>query len=310
MKRTLNSVCVGVTAALGAAAAAPAAADVLSVSFVGDLTQYTGPASQDPFDPFTPLGGAIAATPDLARFDGQFIVKGFDPTIRGTQTFTFGPGPGSDPNVQFFLHSPILERVEAFTTRLAGGNALGVPTNTKILLPRTVNSTTTDEVGVTTTGFFGTGTLTVVDGVPVNFTYNQGADTLQSFDFRFNPLSLEDLTINSSDQFTLTETFDLDSPGAADDAPYGFNTTLSAFPGSTILTTTKGIIDAELTLGTLLDAKASDGGVPIADPFADFDGTWFQYQAGDVTASIVVVPSPWSAAVIGLAGLGAFRRRR
>ncbi|MEM1183847.1 MAG: hypothetical protein AAGI53_02490 [Planctomycetota bacterium] len=287
----------------------PATADVLSVNFVGDLTQYTGPASQNPFNPGTPLGSAIAANPDLGRFDGQFIVKGFDSTIQGVQTFTFGPGAGSDPNVEFFLHTPVLERVEALTTRLASGNALGVSEDTKILLPRTVNSTTTDEVGVTTTGFFGTGTLTVIDGVPVNLTYTQGANTLQSFDFRFNPLSLEELAVSGDGDFTLANMFDLDA-GEGADARYGYNTPLSAFPGSTILDTTKGVIDAELALGTLLDGKASSGGVALGDPFAGFDGIWYEYQAGGVTASVVVVPSPYGVAVLGLAGLAPFRRRR
>ncbi|MEM8835860.1 MAG: hypothetical protein AAGD00_08570 [Planctomycetota bacterium] len=292
------------------AASATSTASVLSVNFVGDLTSYTGPASQDPFNPATPLGGAIAANGDLAKFDGQFVVNNFDPTIPGTQTFTFGPGSGSDPNVQFFLHTPILERVEALTTRLASTNSQDVPVNTKILLPRTVNSTTTDEVGVTTTGFFGTGTLTVVDGVPTSFSYNQGADTLQSFDFRFNPLSLEDLSVTSGSTFTQTGTFDLDTPGGADEAIYGYNTPLSAFPSSTVLDTTVGRIRDELAIGAILDTRESSGGVPIADPFADFSGTWFQYEALGTTASVEVVPSPGAAGVSMIAAAACIRRRR
>ncbi|MEM8756740.1 MAG: hypothetical protein AAGF47_03045 [Planctomycetota bacterium] len=293
---------------LAAFAGASASADVLSVSFVGDLTQYFGPASQDPFNPSTPLGSAIAANGDLAKFDGQFIVKNFDPSIPGTQTFTFGPGAGSDPDVQFFLHTPILERIEAFTTRLGTGNAQGVNANTKILLPRTVDSTTTDEVGVTTTGFFGTGTLVVENGVPVSISYNQGEDTLNSFDFRFNPLSLEDLSISGNGSFTQTGAFDIAS-GAADVAPYGFNTPLTAFPGGTVLDTTVGDVRAEIALGTILDGR-EPGGSPIADPFADFTGTWLQYSAGDVTAAVTVVPAPAATALLGLAGLATSRRRR
>ncbi|MEL6498441.1 MAG: PEP-CTERM sorting domain-containing protein [Planctomycetota bacterium] len=294
---------------LAAIAGGAASADVLSVSFVGDLTQYFGPASQGPFNPTTPLGSAIAANADLGRFDGQFIVNNFDPTIPGVQTFTFGPGAGASPDVEFFLHTPILERVEAFTTRLADGNAQGVSENTKILLPRRVDSTTTDELGVTTTGFFGVGTLTVVDGVPTSISYNQGANTLNSFDFRFNPLSLEDLTVQGDGTFTNTGTFNIDN-GEADVAPYGFNTPLSAFPGSTILDTTVGDVRAELALGTILDGRASSGGMPIADPFANFSGTWYQYQAGGVNAAVTVVPAPASAALIGLGGLAMSRRRR
>ncbi|MEM1330930.1 MAG: hypothetical protein AAGG07_10245 [Planctomycetota bacterium] len=279
------------------------------MNFVGDLTQYNGPSSQDPFNPSTPLGAAIAGNPDLGRFDGQFVINNFDATIPGTQTFTFGPGPSSDPNVRFFLHTPILERVEAFTTRLGTGNAAGASVDTKILIPRSVDSTTTDEVGLTTTGFFGTGTLTVVDGVPTSFSYNQGAGTLQSFDFRFNPLSLEDLTVNSSAEFTLANTYDIDG-GNAGGALYGFNTDLSAFPGSTILSTTVGDIQAELLAGTILDGKESSGGQLIADPFADFSGTWFEYSAGGTTAAVTVIPVPGTAVAFALAGTIASRRRR
>ncbi|MEM9372943.1 MAG: GC-type dockerin domain-anchored protein [Planctomycetota bacterium] len=279
-------------------AAGTAHADVLSVSFVGDLVSYTGPASQDPFNPATPLGSAIAANPDLARLDGQFIVRNFDPSIPGTQVFVFAPGTGSSPDVEFFLHTPVLERVEALTTRLGTGNPSGVPVNTKILLPRTVNSTTTDEVDVTTTGFFGTGTLTVVDGVPVSLEYTQGPDTLQSFDFRFNPISLEELSLSSDGgSFSLEATYDLDTPGAADDAPYGFNTTLSAFPGSTVLTTTRGVILAELAAGTILNTRESQGGVPIANPLTG-TGTWFQYTASGVGASVEAVDERCSPADI------------
>ena len=296
-------------AAITAFAGAAASADVLSLSFVGDLTAYTGPASQNPFNPATPLGSAIAANPDLGKFDGQFVVQNFDPTVPGLQTFTFGPGAGTSPDIQFFLHTPILERVEAFTTRRGTGNAQGAAVNTKILIPRTTDSTTTDEVGVTTPGFFGTATLQVFNGVPIGFTYNQGAGTLQSFDFRFNPLSLEDLTLDGGDQFTLVNEFDFDS-GEADAAPYGFNTPLSAFPGSTILDTTVGDVKAELALGTILDGRESSGGQPIADPFAGFGGTWFQYDAGSVTAAVTVVPAPAALALVAAGGLAAARRRR
>ena len=300
---------VGVISVALSAGAAVGQDDVLSVSFVGDLTQYSGPLSQNPFDPSTPLGGAIAATPDLGRVHGQLIATNCDATSPARQTSTVGPGTSSNPNVEFFLHSPILERIEARTTRLAAGNALGVPENTKILLPRTVNTTTTEEVGVTTTGFFGTGTLTVVDGVPVDFSYSQGANTLQSFDFRFNPLSLEQLELSTdSGTFTLTDTFDI-AGGLAGDAPFGYNTPLSAFPGSTVLNTTRGIIEAELALGTLLNTRASSGGTPIDNPLSG-TGSIFQYQAGGIVAAVTVVPTTGTASLLAVAGLAAARRRR
>ena len=297
--------------ALAAAAgvASTASADVLSISFTGSLTSYNGPASQDPFDPSTPLGGSIAAFPDLAKFDAQIVVRNFDPSFTGS--YSFGPG-GSSGNVEFFLHTPILERIEALTTRLGDSSPNGFSEDTKLLLPRNDFSTTTDEVNVTTTGFFGSGSLEVVNGVPVGITYNQGASTLQSFDFRFNPLSLEELDIatGANTSFDAAGQFDLDTAGASDSVPYGFNTTLANFPGSTVLTTTRATIESELAAGNLLDAKQSSGGQPLANPFAGLTGTWFQYNAGGFDASVVVIPAPAGASMLVAGGLLAGRRRR
>ena len=296
-----------------------ASADELIVSFVGELTTFNGPEEISPFNPDGQLGGGVAANPDLLRADGQFVVKNFDPNIAGTQTFDFAPSLGASAGVEFFLHTPLLERVEAYTTRIGSNSPQGYSENTKILLPRTETTTTTDEGDLETTGFFGVGTLTVEDGVPVSFAYIQGPDKLASFDFVFTPSSLEELTIAGSD-FTLTNTYDLDTAGAADAAPYGLNSTLSGNAGSTVLDTTRGIIQAELDApfagggtGNLLTGKESSGGVPLPFNPLNGTGTLYHYTLNDasLTAS-AIVPEPASATLVLFGGLFilAVRRRR
>ncbi|MEL6311240.1 MAG: hypothetical protein AAFR76_10465 [Planctomycetota bacterium] len=87
-------------------------------------------------------------------------------------------------------------------------------------------------------------------------------------------------------------------------------TPLSTFWTSTILDTTFGDVRAEIALRTVLDGHESLGRQPIADPFANFGGTWYQHQAGGVNAAVTVVPAPASAALIGFGGLAMARRRR
>ena len=308
-------VCCALVCSLGSVASA----DELIVSFVGELTTFSGPEEISPFNPNGQLGGGVTANPDLLKADGQFVVKNFDASVPGTQTFNFAPVLGADPGVEFFLHSPLLERIEAYTTRIGSNSPQGYSENTKILLPRTETTTTTDEDGLTTTGFFGSGTLTVEDGVPVSFSYIQGPDALASFDFVFSPSSLEELTI-TGDAFTLTNTYNLDFPGAADNAAYGLNSDLNGNAGSTVLDTTRGIIQAELDApfagggtGNLLTGKQSKGGVPL--PFNPLDGTGTLYHYNLTNAemgAVAIVPEPSSAILALLGGLAllAVRRRR
>lgn len=296
-----------------------ATADELLISFVGELTEFDGPEEISPFNAAGQLGAAVVTNPDLIKADGQFIVKDFDPNVAGTQTFSFAPGVGADPGVEFFLHSPLLERIEAYTTRIGSNSPQGYSENTKILLPRKEDTTTTDESEVTTTGFFGSGTLTVVDGVPVSLAYVAGPDAMSSFDFVFSPSSIEELTI-SGDDFVLTNTYNLDFAGAADNAPYGLNSDLSGNAGSTVLDTTRGIIQAELDApfasggtGNLLTNKESKGGVPLPFNPLNGTGTLYHYSLTDAEmGAVAVVPEPSSAILALLGGLAilAVRRRR
>ncbi|MEM7312625.1 MAG: hypothetical protein AAF497_05685 [Planctomycetota bacterium] len=297
--------------------ASAAFADELIVSFVAELQpgNFTGPAEINPFDPSTQIGGGVAANPDLIKMDAQFIVKDFDPNFSGT--YSFMKGGGSDAGVEFFAHSPLLERIEALTTRIGSNSPQGYSANTKILLPRTDNSTTTDDNGITTTGFFGNGQLVVENGVPVSLSYDLGPESLSSFDFLFNPSSLEELSVIGS-SFSLENSYDLDTPGAADDAPYGFNTTLMGAPGSTVLDSTRGIIQAELDApfagggtGNLLTTRESSGGVPL--PFDPLDGTGTLYHyslSGAEMFVTAVVPEPASGVLAMLSFLGLFATLR
>lgn len=301
-------------------ATAFASAGELIVSFVADTTEFSGPNAISPFNPDSQLGTAVGLNSDLIRADGQFIVKNFDPSVPGTQTFSFTARDGaSDPGVEFFLHSPLLERMEAYTTRIGSNSPNSHSTNTKILLPRTASSTTSDKNTPkrTTTGFFGDGTLTVVDGVPTSLSYSQGRESVSSFDFILTPSYLTDLSI-SGNNFTLQGTYDLDTPGAADGAPYGFNSVLNGNPGSTILDTTRGEIQAELDApfagggtGNLLDNKEASGGQPLSFNPLDGTGTLFHYSLGNAEVAVTAVPEP-SSAILALGGsllLLSMRRR-
>ena len=87
--------------------------------------------------------------------------------------------------------------------------------------------------------------------------------------------------------FTLVDTYDLDTPGDADAVPYGYNTPLSAFPGSTVLNTTRGIVAAEIAAGTILDGRESSGGMPIPNPLTG-TGTLYEYSVSAITAGVTV----------------------
>ena len=297
-------------------------ADELIVTFVAGISgpeSFDGPFEISPFNPEGQFGGGVAVNPDLIQADGQFVVKNFDSSVAGEQTYSFSKTGESDAGVEFFLHSPLLERIEAFTTRIGSNSPNGHSANTKILLPRNASSTTTDENGLTSTGFFGDGSLTVVDGVPTSLKYSIGPDSLSSFDFLFNPSSLEEMSIVGS-EFSLAGSYDLNTAGAADAVPYGFNSTLTGNPGSTILDATRGAIQSELDAafagggtGNLLAGKEADGGQPLSFNPLDGTGTLYHYTLSNAELSSVAVvpePSPAIGALFGLMAIYAICRRR
>ena len=107
-----------------------------------------------------PLSAYIAGTGEtnVLDVDGQFYLSNWDGSDGVFQSNT-------DPGVRFFLHSPLLERIEAQTWRAEGPSDHGtlngtngpVAQRTKFLLP--------------TSQTFGQASLTIANGVPVALDY-------------------------------------------------------------------------------------------------------------------------------------------
>ena len=156
---------------------------------------------------------------DVLRVDGQFYMAEWDGS---DGTFISNETPG----VRFFLHSPLLERLEADTWRAEGESNSGTLTGLsnpisqrkKFLLP--------------TANTFGTAKLTIENGNPVSLSYSldfaaTGAPgfegtNLESVQFNVINLNSDGVT------FGVGQTYEV---GVNDDAvPFGFNTSLT--PGS------------------------------------------------------------------------------
>ena len=224
-----------------------AVADSLLVNFTAELTPatYNGPSDISPYTPGTALNLFALGEPDVLLSDGQFYIKNWNGQ---DGTFT----TNVDPGTRFFLHSPLIERIEADTWRAEGPSdhgtltGLGDPISQrrKFLLP--TNST------------FGTATLTIQNGVPTAIDYNldftqpgvppfQGAAGNPAFqNIQFNSISLssDNATFDAGQTFTI---------GTDDDAvPYGLNTALSlgSYPPSllngTVVDTTRGMLRNEI----------------------------------------------------------------
>ena len=132
----------------------------------------------------------------------------------------------SNTGNRFFLHSPLLERIEADTWRAEGESNAGTLTGLgnpisqrkKFLLP--------------TANTYGIASLTIENGLPVSLTYSldfaaSGAPgfegtNLEAVDFQLITLNSEGVSFGAG------ETFEV---GVNDDeVPFGFNTSLT--PGS------------------------------------------------------------------------------
>ncbi len=279
----------------------------LQVNFTGGLTQGTfdGPASISPYQAGNALASFISANPgaigtDILRVDGQFYLSGWDGS---DGTFTSGATPGA----AFFLHSPLLERLEANTWRAEGPSNHGTQTGSgdpiaersKFLLPKT--------------NTFGTATLRISNGVPVELTYTLNfTPEVPSFNNRPLPgVVLEQITLNSTGvDFGTAQTFTIGTDD--NNVPYGFNTLLAsgvyppALLSATVMNTTRAMLRNEIdnntdeaagntgnisTDGRLNGGTFPSSGIPstsvyLADPFANETGTLTVFTVTGLTVGI------------------------
>ena len=137
--------------------------EAIQVNFTGTLTKhgFVGPDSISPFLEGNALSTFIESSgeTDVLRVDGQFYMENWDGQ---DGVFVSNDSPG----VRFFLHSPLLERLEADTWRAEGPSnsetltGLGDPISQrkKFLLP--------------TANTFGVASLTIKNGLPIELSYS------------------------------------------------------------------------------------------------------------------------------------------
>ncbi|WP_018410084.1 PEP-CTERM sorting domain-containing protein [Methyloversatilis thermotolerans] len=333
MKR--NPIKFGVLGAVAAGLALStqvARADSLLVNFTAALTpaSFAGPDALNPFVPGNALHAFAQFQPDVLKLDGQFYISNWDGS---DGVFTTNVSPGT----RFFLHSPLIERLEADTWRIEGASDHGivdgagnaVAQRDKFLLP--------------TFSTYGTARLTIVNGAPVALSYaldltqpgvpgfgNAPNPQIAGIPFQSIVLDSDGASFGSAHRYTI---------GVDDgDVAYGLNTRLSlgAYPGSllasTVMNTTRGMLRDELgnnsdeaggsTPNISADGRLNGGAFPASDepagsvylntPFAGESGTLTVFDASGVTVAVAVVPEPDTHALM-LAGLGlvvALSRRR
>ncbi|MBG86573.1 MAG: hypothetical protein CMO80_06700 [Verrucomicrobiales bacterium] len=298
----------GLTVSVQAEEAAAPAAGALQVNFTGSLTPQTfqGPGSISPYQSGNALSGFIAANPgqvgiDVLRVDGQFYLAGWDGS---DGTFISGVTPGA----RFFLHSPLLERIEADTWRAEGASDNGTVTGSgdpisqrkKFLLPKA--------------NTFGTAVLRVVGGVPVELNYYldfsaagvPGFENTALANIQFEAIGLT----SSGASFGTGQTYTI---GVDDgNVPYGFNSALesgahpSGVVSGTVMNTTRGILRSEIGSNTdemggstanisndgrINGATAGSVSTPdqvgyLADPFASESGTLTVFNASGLTVGV------------------------
>ena len=293
----------------------------LMVSFTGGLSveNFTGPDSISPFVAGNALSAFIASTNelDVLRVDGQFYLEGWDGT---DGTFTTNVTPGA----KFFLHSPLLERLETDTWRAEGASNHGTQTGAgadisqrkKFLLP--------------TASTYGSASVTVENGVPTSLTYALDFSTEGVPGFEGTALEVVEFQTISLDSgnavFGAPETYTIGTDD--DDAPYGFNTVLTAGShpagvlSGTVINTTRGMLRNEINNNTdeaggntanissngRLDgavyfdeelnsyryhpsaASPAEGEVYLADPFANESGVLTVFTATGLDVSVSAEP--------------------
>lgn len=311
---------LGIIAASMAFSSQASRADSLLVNFTAALTpsSFSGPDAFNPFLPTNPLYFFSQTQPDVLKLDGQFYISNWDGS---DGVFTTNVSPGT----RFFLHSPLLERLEADTWRVEGpsdhgtldGGASAVVQRDKILLP--------------TFSTYGSASLTISGGVPTALSYT--LDLTQPGVPGFGGTSLasvpwQTISVGSSGaSFGAAQTFEI---GVDDgNVAYGLYTQLAtasypaALANGTVFQTTRGLLRNEILVNTdeiggTTPNVSSDGrrngaafpssddptgSVYLQDPFLGESGTLTVFNASGVIAGVAVVPEPETYALM-LAGLG------
>ena len=239
---------------------------------------------------------------------GQFYIAEWDGS---DGTFTSNETPG----VRFFLHSPLLERLEADTWRAEGESNVGTLTGLgnpisqrkKFLLP--------------TANTYGSASLTIENGVPVSLTYTldfaaSGAPGFEGTNLEVVQFNV--ITLNSEGaDFGIGQTFEIGVND--DDVPFGFNTSLTAGShpekvlNGTVVDTTRGILRKEI--GSNIDeaggntgnissngrldgaefpsgSAPSEGDVYLADPFAGQTGLLTVFTPSELNVGVQATTRP------------------
>ncbi|MEM9752450.1 MAG: hypothetical protein AAF916_03600 [Planctomycetota bacterium] len=351
MKKSLVLAAAG---ALAAGASVSAWADSAVINFTANLPDgnFSGPPELDPYNSnliTVPDGSggtvqitesalfalvndfAFPGTPggqDWLRFAGQIYI----PDFAGEGTYTIG---GNNSDGGFYLHSPLLNRLEAVSLRTegpltAGSIALGAA-------PADGDpSQNRDDFYFPDFDPNGIATVTI-SGSDVTINYLLDFSTLDDTNAAFlrngvTPTQIGDALLAAGVQFdeiavtgggsAVVESALIGS-GDEDLFPYGaFNPFAAGIDGNlsnTIVPSLRGVVELETAAQNITtDGRlVSDPTTPteiILNPFLAETGATFFYDltgAGDLDASVsLVVPEPTSAGLLAGLGLLALRQRR
>ncbi|MEM6689816.1 MAG: PEP-CTERM sorting domain-containing protein [Planctomycetota bacterium] len=317
--------------------------DVVIINFTAGLTPgtFSGPDEFSPYVPGNVLSTFAAFQPDVLRADGQFYIQDFN----GAGTYS-----ASTPGNRFLFHSPLIERIEADTWRVEGPSSHGTQTAQRVVTFGAVPITQRSKFLLPADTILGDATITFdTAGNITDFSYSldfsdpgvpsfevAGNPNFQLAEFQSITAALGDATFSSRN---------VGDVGGADALleSYGLNTVLSlgsyspGVLGSTVLDTTRGMLDSEILSNTdelggatpnISSSGRLDGGifpnsiepngdVYLADPFFGESGDLIIYSnagSNDLVLGVAViaaVPEPGSVVMlVGCSTLVVFRRRK